>query len=102
MNIHSPLAAISDLRTDRGLRVRVGERDIALFLLDGEVFALDDRCPHKGGPLGEGHCESGQVFCPLHGWAFDIKTGACADVPSRPATCVPLRVDNGKVYLASQ
>jgi nitrite reductase (NADH) small subunit len=79
--------------------VYVGERIIALFLLDGEVFALDDRCPHKAGPLGEGHCENGQVFCPLHGWAFDIKTGACADVPSRPAKCIPVRVEDGKVYL---
>ena len=93
------LATLSDLPADRPLRVRAGDRDLALFLFDGEVFALDDLCPHKGGPLGEGFCENGQVFCPLHGWGFDIRTGACAEVPHRPATCVPVRVEDGKVFL---
>jgi nitrite reductase (NADH) small subunit len=100
MNNAYPLAQLSDIPADRPLRVSAGDRVFALFQLDGEVFALDDRCPHKAGPLGEGHCENGQVFCPLHGWAFDIKTGACADVPARPATCIPVRVEDGKVYLA--
>ena len=99
MNTASPLAKVSDLPAGRGLRVRVGERELALFLLDGEVFALDDHCPHKGGPLGEGFCENGQVFCPLHGWAFDIRTGACAEVPARPATKIPVRVEDGLVFL---
>ncbi|MBI3879774.1 MAG: Rieske 2Fe-2S domain-containing protein [Verrucomicrobia bacterium] len=98
----TPLAQLSDLPAGRPLRVRSGEREIALFLLDGEVFALDDRCPHKAGPLGEGFCENGQVFCPLHGWGFDIRTGACAEVPARPATRVPVRVEDGRIYLASQ
>ena len=100
MNSPQLLAQLSDIPAGRALRVYAGERVIALFLLDGEVFALDDHCPHKGGPLGEGHCENGQVFCPLHGWAFDIKTGACADVPARPAKRIPVRVEDGKVYLA--
>lgn len=100
MNSGSPIARITDIPADRPLRVRVGERLVALFLLDGEVFALDDCCPHKGGPLGEGHCENGQVFCPLHGWGFDIKTGACAEVPTRAATRIPVCVENGGIYLA--
>lgn len=48
---------------------------IALFNIEGEYFAMDDRCPHRGGPLGAGWVEGTQVFCPLHGWAFDVKTG---------------------------
>jgi len=100
MDVTAPITQVSNIPPDRPLRVRAGERDLALFLLDGEVFALDDRCPHKGGPLGEGHCENGQVFCPLHGWGFDIKTGACPEVPGRPATRVAVRVADGKVYLA--
>jgi nitrite reductase/ring-hydroxylating ferredoxin subunit len=97
--MNDPLALVADLPAGRPLRVEVGGRHIALFLLDGEVHALDDRCPHKAGPLGEGHCEQGQVFCPLHGWGFDIKTGACAEVPGRPATSIALRVEDGKIFL---
>ncbi|HEY6166657.1 MAG TPA: Rieske 2Fe-2S domain-containing protein [Verrucomicrobiae bacterium] len=95
------MASLSELSPDRPLRVRVGRLELALFLLDGQVYALDDRCPHKGGPLAQGFCENGQVSCPLHGWTFDIKTGACADAPNRPAICVPVRVEDGKVFLAT-
>jgi nitrite reductase/ring-hydroxylating ferredoxin subunit len=93
------LARVADIPADRPLRVCAGERMITLCRLDGEVHALDDRCPHRGGPLGEGYCEHGQLVCPLHGWAFDIRTGACRDVPERPATRIPIRVHAGRVYL---
>ena len=94
-----PLARVSDIPTDRALCVSAGERDLALFLLDGEVYALDNECPHKGGPLGEGVVENGCVLCPLHGWAFDVKTGVCADKPNRPATRIPVHVVDGQVFL---
>ncbi len=99
MSDHLPLARVCDIPTDRALRVTTGEHDLALFQLDGEVYALENACPHKGGPLGEGVVENGCVLCPLHGWAFDLKTGVCADKPNRPAIRVPIRVIDGLVFL---
>ena len=63
------------------------------------VYAIDDRCPHRGGPLGAGTLENGEVVCPLHGWAFDLKTGACRSGPDRPVKTYPVRVVDGQVEI---
>ena len=47
--------------------------------LDGVIRALDNECPHRGGPLAEGMIEHGKVVCPWHAWAFDPVTGATAE-----------------------
>ena len=93
------VANLSEVRESRGLTVRVGEHELALFNLGGEIHALDGRCPHRGGSLGEGTVENGTVFCPLHGWQFDVRTGACLDKPERPAKCLPVRVVDGQIQV---
>ena len=61
----------------RGARVvRTPGREIGLFrTADGEVLAIDNRCPHKNGPLTEGIVHDGAVTCPLHSWVIDLRTG---------------------------
>ncbi|WP_138471177.1 nitrite reductase small subunit NirD [Poseidonocella sp. HB161398] len=82
----------------RGARiVRTAQGCIAVFrTLDDQVFALDNRCPHKGGPLSEGIVHGHSVSCPLHNLAVDLTSGATADgtVPTYPA-----RIDDGRVFL---
>ena len=85
--------------SDRGLSVNAGGRELALFNSDGQFYALDGTCPHRGGPLGEGITEDGRVYCPLHGWEFDVKTGACINNPEKPVACFPARVLDGKVEI---
>jgi nitrite reductase (NADH) small subunit len=53
-------------------------RPLCIARLNGEVTAMDNECPHNGGPLGEGMIEEGKVICPWHGWAFDRHTGVAA------------------------
>jgi nitrite reductase (NADH) small subunit len=63
------------------------------------VFALVDRCPHKGGPLSQGIVHGERVACPLHGWNVELDTG-CAVAPDRGcAQRFPVRVETGVVYL---
>lgn len=93
------VASSSDLPEARGFTVRIGEHEVALFNIAGEIYALDGRCPHRGGSLGEGTVENGTVFCPLHGWQFDVKTGVCLDKPDRPAQCFPVRVVDGQIQV---
>nr|WP_192906712.1 nitrite reductase small subunit NirD [Luteimonas marina] len=74
--------------------------DIALFRpADARVFALADRCPHKGGPLSQGIVSGDTVTCPLHGWNIGLDSGqACApDVGC--ARRYPVRVVDGEVWL---
>jgi nitrite reductase/ring-hydroxylating ferredoxin subunit len=99
MSEYVPVAAVSQVPLDRGLTVRVGEREFAVFNVDGVIYALDAQCPHRGGPLGEGRTKNGHVNCPLHGWEFDVKTGACLDNPERPAVCFATRVVDGQVQI---
>jgi len=93
------VAEVNQVPPDRGLSVSVGDRELALFNISGQFYALDGRCPHRGGPLGEGITENGRVYCPLHGWEFDVKTGACINNPEKPVACFPTRVLDGKVEI---
>lgn len=65
-----------ELREGRAKRLKIDDnKTIAVFKHEGCIHALDDTCPHRGGPLGKGEIMDGRVFCPLHGWAFELETG---------------------------
>jgi nitrite reductase (NADH) small subunit len=66
---------LSALDRERGLAVRVGDRRIAVFLVDGTVHAVDNQCLHTGGPLADGTVVDGCVICPWHGWVYELATG---------------------------
>lgn len=86
----------------RGARtVTVGEDAIAVFRTgDGAVFALIDRCPHKGGPLSQGIVHGHSVACPLHNWSIALATGQ-AQAPDRGCTpTIPVRIEAGRVLIA--
>ncbi|TFZ04609.1 nitrite reductase small subunit NirD [Ramlibacter rhizophilus] len=76
--------------------------DVAVFRNDaGQVFALLDRCPHKGGPLSQGIVFGTRVACPLHNWSIGLDDG-CAQAPDEG--CTPrfsVRVEDGAVYLSA-
>ena len=93
------VAEVNQVPLDRGLSVTVGDRAFALFNIEGQFYALDGHCPHRGGPLGEGLTENGHVYCPLHGWEFDVKTGVCIDNAGKRVACFPARVLDGKVAI---
>lgn len=74
--------------------------DIAVFkAADDHVFALVDRCPHKGGPLSSGLVHGHTVTCPLHGWNIDLESGEARAPDQGCAHKVPVKVEDGLVYL---
>ena len=87
----------------QGARVVVGAKgDIAVFrALDDHVFALDDRCPHKGGPLSQGIVHGHSVTCPLHAWVIDLESGEARAPDEGCAHRIPLRVEDGRVLLSA-
>lgn len=93
------VAEAASLPPGEGRSIQVGRQGFALWNVDGEFHALDDACPHKGAPLGAGTLHDGVVFCPLHGWAFDARTGACHSNPRRPVGKHPVKVENGQVWI---
>jgi len=82
-----------------GRTVRAKGREFAVYTVAGKVCAVDDKCPHKGGPLGAGMLEGSKIVCPLHGWAFDAETGVCDVRPDRPVSTYPTRVRDGQIEI---
>lgn len=59
------------------LEFRNGEQQVALCNVGGEIHALDNHCPHRGGPLAQGALHGNMVVCPWHAWEFDCTNGVC-------------------------
>ncbi len=85
----------------RGCRVVHAQHgQIAIFrTATGEVFALDNRCPHKGGPLSEGIVHGRKVACPLHNWIIDLESGEATGADKGCTRRFPIKLENGRVYL---
>jgi nitrite reductase/ring-hydroxylating ferredoxin subunit len=69
------IAAAADIPPGTGRAYAVGRYDIALFNVDGQFYALENSCPHQGGPIADGWLEGPEVTCPWHGWCFDVRSG---------------------------
>jgi len=63
------------------------------------VFALDDRCPHKGGPLSQGIVHGAQVTCPLHNWVFSLETGQAQGADEGAVRTYPMRTQDGRLFI---
>lgn len=92
-------AAASEVPVGAGRVVEVEGRALALFNLGGVFHAIDNRCPHRGGPLGEGDVDGSLVTCPWHAWRWDVTTGANANSPAVRVSCFPASVDGGDVFV---
>jgi nitrite reductase (NADH) small subunit len=98
------ISPTSHIPPREGRVVTLGAREIAVFNVGGaagEFLAVDNRCPHRGGPLADGIVAGHAVVCPLHAWKINLTTGA-VERPTGRDTCVeryPVRVDNGVIVL---
>ena len=98
------VGAVTDIPLRGARRVPTPDGDIAVFRTgDGQVFALRDQCPHKGGPLSQGIVHGHAVACPLHNWNIELATGEPmgADKGKGCTPVIPLRVEGGRIFLAS-
>jgi len=73
---------------------------IAVFAHDGRFFAVDNRCPHKGGPLAEGMLAGDAVVCPLHAFRFEFATGECDQPGTCPVGTYAVMQDGSDIYIA--
>jgi len=95
------IATCESIPLREGRSVEVGGRKIAIFNLGNRFLAVDNHCPHKGGPLAEGIVSGTTVVCPLHAWKVDLDTGTVKN-PTSPVPCIrtfPTRVEAGVILL---
>lgn len=85
----------------RGARcVRNGDMAVAVFrTADDRIFALEDRCPHRGGPLSQGIVHDGCVTCPLHNWVISLESGRAQGADEGATTAFPVRLQDRVIYL---
>ncbi len=65
----------------------------------GRLSAMDNVCPHRGGPLGTGVIADGKLICPWHGWQFDPATGKAIQVPNAVVEVYPLSIEGNDVFI---
>lgn len=94
------VGALDDIPV-RGARIiKTGVGCIAVFRTsESEAFAIDDRCPHKGGPLGQGIVHGRSVTCPLHNWVISLETGKALGADTGEVERFDVRIDGGRILL---
>jgi nitrite reductase/ring-hydroxylating ferredoxin subunit len=95
------VATTRELSPGQSKFVEVNNKRIALFNVGGHYYAIDDTCPHRGGPLSEGDVEGETAICPWHGAIFDLRTGAVTRPPAAVGvTSYAVRVEGEQIEIA--
>jgi nitrite reductase/ring-hydroxylating ferredoxin subunit len=87
------VAKVTDVPVGQGLVVQAGDRTLALFNVDGAYHAIDNVCPHRGGPMGDGDLDGQVAICPWHGWRWDVTSGRNVNNPAVRVACFPVTVE---------
>ena len=91
---------LADIPRQGARCVKNGEMTIAIFrTTDDRVFALEDKCPHKNGPLSNGIVHDGCVTCPLHNWVISLETGTAQGADDGETLTFPVKLDGQTVLL---
>lgn len=94
------VAPVNELSPEVPHVVDVDGAMVAVFMLDGKYYAIEDVCTHDGGELASGELEGEEIICPRHGARFNIKTGEVTAPPAyEPVATFPVRVHNGIVQV---
>ena len=94
------IGALDDISAQGARVVKTASGCVAVFrTATDQVFALEDRCPHKGGPLSEGIVHGQSVTCPLHAWVFSLETGMAQGAEAGALATYPVRVEAGRILL---
>jgi len=94
------IGALDDIPARGARRIATPGGDIAVFrTADDRVFAMDDKCPHRGGPLSQGIVHDSGVTCPLHNWVIDLETGQARGADEGCVRTIPVREEGGRILI---
>ena len=97
--IFHPVARLTDLLEGRSLRVRIGDEEIALWRVDGRIYAVSNVCPHQHSPVLHQATRKGLLItCPMHGWTFSLETGQAVNGNGSMRT-YPVRVEGNRIMV---
>ena len=94
------IGRLDDIPPQGARCVTIGQLRIAVFrTVDDEVYALEDKCPHKSGPLSQGILHDGCVTCPLHNWVISLKSGNAQGADEGAVRSFPVKSQDGTLLL---
>lgn len=93
------VAKSKDIPANTGLAVEAHGRTIALYKVDGQVYAIAGLCPHAGGPIAEVSLNGCLAMCPWHGWEFNVKTGICDFNSDITTKTFPVKEEKGEIFV---
>lgn len=94
------VASLGDIPRLGGRVLATTSGEIAILRNEsGTIFALDNRCPHKGGPLSEGYVSGETVYCPLHNWQIDMRCGEAREPDKGCVRTWPVRIEGERVFI---
>ena len=93
------VARISDVPESGKKQIELNGQEILLINLKGEIFAVENECPHQGAPLSAAITKDGYLSCPRHGFRFSLKDGRCSEHPEFSLKVWPVRIENGDILI---
>jgi 3-phenylpropionate/trans-cinnamate dioxygenase ferredoxin subunit len=95
------VATVDEAKVPEGRPVAAYPKGLAVLLikLEGELFAIANKCAHMGCPLEAGRLDGFTLTCPCHDWRFDVRTGVFLDAPELALETFPVKVEDGKVHV---
>jgi nitrite reductase/ring-hydroxylating ferredoxin subunit len=94
------VASLSELAPGSAKAIEVKGKTIALFNVEGTIYATDNTCLHQGGPLGEGELMGEVVICPWHQWECNVRTGELVGDSSLKVATFPVQVEGDDIKVA--
>lgn len=96
------VATVEQVPPGKGITVAVSGKDLALFNVDGTIYAMDDSCLHQGQALGSSKLTGNVVTCRGHGWKYDVTTGSVLVSPGFGVASYPVKVVDGRILVAAE
>jgi len=93
------VASVNDLQDGQVKTVSANGKDLALSRVEGKFYAVDNTCPHRQGPLGDGELDGKNIMCPLHAKTFDVSTGSGVSDPALKVACFKTKVEGEDVLV---
>jgi len=94
------VSSLEELKSKKAKFIEINNDELAVFFSNGHLYAVNNFCPHRGGPLSEGEITENQsVICPLHGWSFDLKTGECLNMPNAKVETYPIEIRGKDIFV---
>ena len=93
------VAGVGELGPGENRVVEADGRSIAVFNVEGRYYAIDNVCPHRGGPLAEGDIIGDEIVCPWHLWGFDVRSGLCPGNAEYTIATHEVKVDGGRILV---